>query len=115
MPRARSLVSVFEPQSRMMRSAAGFDTTVASTVSAQSPIYGCAERELRAVEVDVVAGTQLGHALLAGAEAQRRRRADRQLLEGDACSARLLTRRPIRISASRAAIAAKPRLPFVAL
>ena len=36
MPRAWSLVSVLLPQSRMMRSADGFDTTVAITVSAQS-------------------------------------------------------------------------------
>ena len=68
----------------MIRSAAGFETTVASTVSAQSSSDARAERDLGAIEVDVVAGPQLGEAGLAGAEAQRRRRADRELVERDA-------------------------------
>ena len=64
-----------------------------------------AERVLRAVEVDVVAGTQLCQATLPGAVAERRRRADRQFVNlnpgGGAAS-----RMPISISASCFAIAA---------
>ena len=52
-------------------------------MSAQSSSVAGAERDLRPIEVDVVARPQLGHALLAGAEAQRRRRADRDLVERD--------------------------------
>src|SRR5438067_4583198 len=49
-----------------------------------------AERHLRAIEVHVVAGPQLGDAALPDAEAQRRRRADRDLLERDARPRRVL-------------------------
>src|SRR5262245_20245864 len=52
-----------------------------------------AERDLRAVEVDVVAGPQLGEPALARAEAQRRRRADRQLVERDSRSLRPFSQR----------------------
>ena len=64
-----------------------------------------AERDLRAIEVDVVAGTQLGQPMLAGAEAERRRRADRQLVERDARLAPRGRAVDVRISASCCAMA----------
>ena len=82
MPRAWSFVSVLLPQSRMMRPGC-FETTVASTVSAQSSSAAAPSATCVRSKYDVVARPQLGDAGLSGAEAQRRRRADRDLVERD--------------------------------
>ena len=78
-----SFVSVLLPQSRMMRPRMLRDHRRHHRQRAVVE-RGGAERDLGAIEVDVVAGPQLGDAGLAGAEAQRRRRADRDLVERDA-------------------------------
>ena len=77
---AGSFVSVFEPQSRMPRSAVGRLTTVARIRSAQSSSGTVPFGDAGAVAVDVGAGAHLGHLghLVVREERRRAAGADRR-------------------------------------